>query len=147
MVHVITFVVLYVPVNFVGYVCEKWIICILLPPTGCTFYGKQRWSKGKSILFLILLWIFTPILAILLIVITFPILLFILPIIITRKFYRYSLETDLGCCCRTLSIFLIFILSVLITPLLLVLLVIVGIPIVLFFVYLYMPKRYISANF
>ena len=134
--------------------CEFCWLCMkevdnlhFITPTGCTFYGKQRWSKGKSIIILILLWLFTPLIILLLLLVLVPILLFYLPIMVTRKFYRYAVEAELDCCCKTWSTILILILAILLTPLILALASIIGIPLIIFFVYLYMPTRYISANF
>jgi hypothetical protein len=118
-----------------------------ITPTGCTFYGKKRWSKRKSILFLLLSWIITPILAILLIVLAIPILLILLPIIITRKFYQHSIEIDIGSCRRFILCTFVFISTFLLTPFILLLALIIGIPLLIFFIYFYMPRRYITANF
>jgi len=118
-----------------------------ITPTGCTFYGKKRWSKRKSILFLILSWILTPILAILLIVLAIPILLILLPIIITRKFYQYSLEIEINSFRRFTLCTFILLSTFVLTPLIIVLGLLIGVPLLIFFIYFYMPKRYISANF
>jgi hypothetical protein len=118
-----------------------------ITPTGCTFYGNKRWSKRKSILFLILSWILTPILAILLIVLAIPILLILLPIIITRKFYQYSLEIEINSFRRFTLCTFILLSTFVLTPLIIVLGLLIGVPLLIFFIYFYMPKRYISANF
>jgi len=118
-----------------------------ITPTGCTFYGKKRWSKRKSILFLILSWILTPIIAILLIVLAIPILLILLPIIMTKKFYQYSLEIDINSIRRFFLCTFVFLCTLIITPFILILVLLIGVPLLLFFIYFYMPRRYISANF
>jgi E3 ubiquitin-protein ligase RNF19A len=118
-----------------------------ITPTGCTFYGKNRWSKSKSILFLVLSWILTPIIALILIVLAIPVLLIVLPIILTKKFYRYSLETEIGPIRRFILCTFVFLCTFLLTPFLLILCLLIGVPLLLFFIYFYMPKRYISANF
>ncbi|UJR26124.1 hypothetical protein I4U23_007470 [Adineta vaga] len=134
--------------------CEFCWLCMkevdnlhFITPTGCTFYGQKRWSKRKSILFLILSWIITPILAILLIVLAIPILLILLPIMMTRKFYQHSVDIHIGSCRRFILCTFVFISIFILTPLILLLALIVGIPLLIFFIYFYMPKRYITANF
>lgn len=134
--------------------CEFCWLCMkevdnlhFITPTGCTFYGKQRWSKSKSIIFLILSWILTPIIAVLAIAIAIPILLIVMPILITRKFYLHAVELDLHCCRRVFLSILIFIGALLLTPLILIVALLIGIPLLIFFIYFYMPQRYISANF
>jgi E3 ubiquitin-protein ligase RNF19A len=118
-----------------------------ITPTGCTFYGKNRWSKRKSILFLILSWILTPIIALILLVLAIPILLIVLPIIMTKKFYQYSLEIEIGSIRRFILCIFIFLCTFLLTPFLIILGLLIGVPLLLFFIYFYMPKRYITANF
>lgn len=118
-----------------------------ITPTGCTFYGKKRWSKRKSITFLLLSWILTPIIAILLIVLAVPVLLILLPIILTRKFYQYSLEIEMNSIRRFFLCIFVFLSTFILTPLLLLLALLIGIPLLIFFIYFYMPRRYISANF
>jgi hypothetical protein len=118
-----------------------------ITPTGCTFYGKKRWSKRKSILFLILSWILTPILGVLLLVISIPILLILLPIIMTKKFYQHAVEIEIDSIrCFFLCIF-IFLSTFILTPFILILAILIGIPLLIFFIYFYMPRRYITANF
>ncbi len=118
-----------------------------ITPTGCTFYGKKRWSKRKSILYLTLSWILTPILAILLIALATPILLISLPIIMTKKFYQYSVETEINSIrCFFVCIF-IFICTLILTPLIVILALLIGVPSLIFFIYFYMPRRFISSNF
>lgn len=117
-----------------------------ITPTGCTFYGKKRWSKRKAILFLVLSWILTPIVALLLIAIGVPILLILLPIMMTKKFYQHSVEMEIDSCYRTFLCIFVFVLAFLLTPFLLILALLIGIPLLIFFIYFYMPKRYISAN-
>lgn len=118
-----------------------------ITPTGCTFYGQKRWSKRKSILFLILSWIITPILAILLIILAVPVLLILLPIVMTRKFYQHTVDIQIGSCRRFILCTFILICTFILTPLILLLALVIGIPLLIFFIYFYMPKRYISANF
>ncbi|CAF2309326.1 unnamed protein product [Rotaria sp. Silwood2] len=134
--------------------CEFCWLCMkevdnlhFITPTGCTFYGKKRWSKLKSILFLLLSWILTPILAILIIVVAIPILLIALPIIITKRFYQYTFELDMGSIRRFFLCTFVFISTFILTPLILVVGLLIGIPLFIFFIYFYMPRRYISANF
>lgn len=134
--------------------CEFCWLCMkevdnlhFITPTGCTFYGKKRWSKQKSIIFLILSWILTPILALLFIVIAIPLLLIILPIMITKKFYQYTLETEIDSIRRYVLCIFVFLCAFLLTPFLLILALLIGVPLLLFFIYFYMPKRYIAANF
>lgn len=117
-----------------------------ITPTGCTFYGKTRWSKSKAILFLVLSWILTPIIALLLIIIGVPILLFLLPIMMTKKFYEHAVEMEISTCYRNFLCIIVFLLAFLLTPFLLILALLIGIPLLIFFIYFYMPKRYISAN-
>ena len=118
-----------------------------ITPTGCTFYGKKRWSKRKAILFLVLSWILTPVIALLLIAIGVPLLLILLPIFMTKKFYGYSVELDMDACRRCFLCIVIFIVTFLLTPFILILALLIGVPLLIFFIYFYMPKRYISANF
>lgn len=134
--------------------CEFCWLCMkevdnlhFITPTGCTFYGKHRWSRGRSIMILILLWIFTPLILLLMLIVLVPILLFFLPITMTKKFYRFTIEAEFECCRKTWSTILICILAILLTPLILALIIVTGVPLLIFFVYLYMPKRYITANF
>lgn len=134
--------------------CEFCWLCMkevdnlhFITPTGCTFYGQKRWSKRRSILFLILSWILTPFIAILFLLIAIPVCLIFLPIFFTRKFYNYSQEFEFGIVQRICLCILIFLLTFIVTPLLLILALIIGIPLLLFFIYFYMPRRYISANF
>ncbi|CAF4622312.1 unnamed protein product, partial [Rotaria sp. Silwood2] len=104
--------------------CEFCWLCMkevdnlhFITPTGCTFYGKKRWSKLKSILFLLLSWILTPILAILIIVVAIPILLIALPIIITKRFYQYTFELDMGSIRRFFLCTFVFISTFILPPL------------------------------
>jgi E3 ubiquitin-protein ligase RNF19A len=134
--------------------CEFCWLCMkevdnlhFITPTGCTFYGKKRWSKRKSILFLTLSWILTPIIAILLIILAIPTLLILLPIIMTRKFYQYSVETELDLCRRIVLCIFVFLSTLILTPFILILALLIGVPLLIFFIYFYMPKRYISSNF
>jgi E3 ubiquitin-protein ligase RNF19A len=134
--------------------CEFCWLCMkevdnlhFITPTGCTFYGKNRWSKSKSILFLVLSWILTPIIALILLILAIPILLIVLPIIMTKKFYQYSLEIEIDSIRRFILCIFIFLSTFLLTPFLLILGLLIGVPLLLFFIYFYMPKRYISANF
>lgn len=134
--------------------CEFCWLCMkevdnlhFITPTGCTFYGQKRWSKRKSILFLTLSWILTPILAILLLLIAIPVCLIALPIFLTRKFYIYSHEFDIGPIRRIFLCILIFLGTFIGTPLLLIVALVIGIPLLLFFIYFYMPLRYLSSNF
>ncbi|CAF1990369.1 unnamed protein product [Rotaria magnacalcarata] len=134
--------------------CEFCWLCMkevdnlhFITPTGCTFYGQKRWSKFKSIIFLLLSWILTPILAILIIVLAVPLLLLILPIIITKKFYRYSLDTNVDLMARVFLCIFVFMSAVILTPLILTFGLLIGIPLIIFFIYFYMPRRYVSANF
>jgi len=118
-----------------------------ITPTGCTFYGKKRWSKRKSILILLLSWIITPILAILLIALAIPILLIFLPTFMTRKFYQHCVEIEIGSMRRFFLCIFVFLSTLILTPFILLLALIIGIPLLLFFIYFYMPRRYITANF
>jgi E3 ubiquitin-protein ligase RNF19A len=118
-----------------------------ITPTGCTFYGKNRWTKTKSILFLLISWILTPIIAIILIIIGIPILLFVLPIVITKKVYQYTLETEMDSCHRVGLCIFVFLSTFVLTPFILILALLIGIPLLMFFIYFYMPRRFITANF
>jgi hypothetical protein len=118
-----------------------------ITPTGCTFYGKNRWSKSKSILFLLISWILTPIIAILLIVLAVPILLILLPILLTKKFYQYSVEIEIDACRRVTLCIFVFLSTLILTPFILILAILIGIPLLIFFIYFYMPRRFITANF
>jgi E3 ubiquitin-protein ligase RNF19A len=121
-----------------------------ITPTGCTFYGKNRWSKRKSIIFLTISWILTPIITLLLLVLAIPLLLILLPILITKKFYQHSLhslETEINSCRRFFLCIFVFICTLILTPFILLLGLLIGIPLLIFFIYFYMPRRFISANF
>jgi hypothetical protein len=134
--------------------CEFCWLCMkevdnlhFITPTGCTFYGRKRWSKRKSIIYLLSSWILTPIIAILIIVLAIPILLILLPIIMTRKFYHYSREIDIGSFRRFILCIFVLLITFILTPFILTLALIIGIPLLIFFIYFYMPKRYVAANF
>ena len=118
-----------------------------ITPTGCTFYGKQRWSKSRSILFLVLSWILTPIIAVLLIALAIPLLFIVLPIMMARKSYKHSVATRMHPARRVLLCTSVFLIMFILTPFILALGIIVGIPLLLFFIYFYMPRRYLAANF
>jgi hypothetical protein len=83
----------------------------------------------------------------LLIALATPILLISLPIIMTKKFYQYSVETEINSIrCFFVCIF-IFICTLILTPLIVILALLIGVPSLIFFIYFYMPRRFISSNF
>ncbi|CAF0823068.1 unnamed protein product [Didymodactylos carnosus] len=134
--------------------CEFCWLCMnevdnlhFITPTGCTFYGKSRWSKQKVFLFLILCWLLTPPITILVLLIAIPILLFTIPLMLTKKFYQHTVEINVNKPKRVFLSIIVLLLTFLITPLLLVLALLIGIPMLIFFIYFYMPRRFITANF
>lgn len=134
--------------------CEFCWLCMkevdnlhFITPTGCTFYGQQRWSKKKTILLLFLFWVLTPLILLILLLFGVPITFIGLPIWITRRFYQYLATGDSTCCARFWLTLLVFLGSFFVTPFIILLVVLITVPAALIFVYIYVPRRYIVTNF
>lgn len=127
------------------WLCMKIITDLhFLSPSGCTFWGKKPWSKKKKLLWQIGTIFGAPIGIGLLACIAVPAVCIAVPIWVGRKIHS-RLKTAKKRK-RNLSIFGAVLASIVVSPILAALSVVIGVPILLFYVYGVVPLSLCRAG-
>ena len=121
--------------NFVGYVVEKYLIYIILSPSGCTFWGKKQWSRKKVILWQVATLIGAPVIIALVAGVAVPGVVIGVPIWAGRKIFKKFNKAQNSKTKRNILVTLGVTGSIVASPIIATLAVGIGVPILLAYVY------------
>uniref|UniRef100_A0A0V0J428 RBR-type E3 ubiquitin transferase n=1 Tax=Schistocephalus solidus TaxID=70667 RepID=A0A0V0J428_SCHSO len=124
--------------------CEFCWLCLrevrgthYLGPSGCTFWGRQQWPFRRRLLVMCLTALLAPFLLALLVALAVPGIILGFPIVSVLQHRNAVSESNVHK--RRCKSILVFIGALLLSPILAGLAVILGVPLVLIYVYIFMP--------
>ncbi|XP_027525270.1 E3 ubiquitin-protein ligase RNF19B-like isoform X2 [Corapipo altera] len=106
-----------------------------LSPSGCTFWGKRRWSRTRRILWQLGMVLGAPMVISLVAGVAVPVITIGIPIYMGRKVLGQSRRSSLSGCQQCLSVTSSVLLSLFVSPIITAITVGVGVPLMLTYVY------------